>query len=206
MRRLDLADRIATGLVTLLPLLALAAAAWRGWDRLLRPNDVIVFLLCYIPTGLGITVGYHRLFTHRSFAARRWVRVTLAILGSMAVEGPVIEWVANHRKHHAHSDVEGVPHSPHVGHGAGLRGKLRGLWHAHLGWLFRSGSAANRRRYAPDLLADPAVAFVDRTFLLWVALGLAIPFGLGYALSGTIDGALTALPWAASSACSCCTT
>ncbi len=193
-RRLDFADRLATGIVTLLPLLALGLAAGLAWNSLLHSYDVIVFVLCYIPTGLGITVGYHRLFTHRSFAARPGVRVTLAILGSMAVEGPVIEWVANHRKHHAHSDAEGDPHSPHVGHGGGLLGNLGGLWHAHLGWLFRS-SSASRRRYAPDLLADPAIAFVDRTFLLWVALGMAIPFGLGYALSGTISGALTGLLW-----------
>jgi stearoyl-CoA desaturase (Delta-9 desaturase) len=122
------------------------------------------------------------------------VRGVLAALGSAAVEGPVIEWVANHRKHHAYSDREGDPHSPHVGHGDGWRAAFRGLFHAHVGWLFRS-EFANEERYARDLLADPVVRFVDRTFVLWTLVGLALPFGLGVALSGTLSGGLTALLW-----------
>jgi stearoyl-CoA desaturase (delta-9 desaturase) len=122
------------------------------------------------------------------------VRAIFTVFGAMAVEGPPIEWVANHRKHHAYSDIEGDPHSPHVGHGDGFSGALRGLWHAHLGWVFRD-EFANEVRYAPDLLGDPVVRFIDRSFVFWVLLGLAIPFGLGYALTGTIDGALTALLW-----------
>jgi stearoyl-CoA desaturase (delta-9 desaturase) len=191
----DRADRVATALVTLLPLIALAIVAPLAWGGLLHWYDVVVFVLCYIPTGLGITIGFHRLLTHRAFSTSPAIRGIFTILGCMAIEGPPIEWVANHRKHHTYSDEAGDPHSPHVNFAGGLVGSLRGLWHAHLGWVF-GGGMANEARYAPDLLADPVVRFVDRTFALWVLAGLAIPFGLGWAISGgTIDGALTGLLW-----------
>ena len=151
--------------------------------------------ITYALTGLGITVGFHRLFTHRSFKTTRAVRALLAVLGSMAVEGPVIEWVATHRKHHRFSDRPGDPHSPHVGHAPGWRGALRGLGHAHVGWMFRGKDMANPARYAKDLLADRDLRFISRTFPLWVAAGLALPFGLGVALTGTIAGGLTGLLW-----------
>jgi stearoyl-CoA desaturase (delta-9 desaturase) len=191
----DRADRVATAFVTLLPLVALAIVAPLAWGGLLHWYDLVVFTLCYIPTGLGITIGFHRLLTHRAFNTTPAIRAIFTILGCMAIEGPPIEWVANHRKHHTYSDEAGDPHSPHVNFAGGLVGSLRGLWHAHLGWVF-GGGMANEARYAPDLLADPVVRFVDRTFALWVLVGLAIPFGLGWAISGgTIDGALTGLLW-----------
>jgi stearoyl-CoA desaturase (delta-9 desaturase) len=191
----DRADRIATAIVTLLPVLALALVIPLAWGSVLHPYDVVVFVLCYVPTGLGITIGFHRLLTHRAFETTPAIRGLFTILGCMAIEGPPIEWVANHRKHHTYSDEEGDPHSPHVNFAGGLIGSLRGLWHAHLGWVF-GGGMANEARYAPDLLADPVVRFVDRTFAVWVLAGLAIPFGLGWALSGgTLDGALTGLLW-----------
>ena len=149
----------------------------------------------YVLTGLGVTVGFHRLLTHRSFKAGRCVRGTLAILGSAAIEGPAISWVADHRKHHKFSDVPGDPHSPHVDHGVGWMGALRGLLHAHVGWLFRHDQRGARARYAPDLLADPTVRFVDRTFVLWVVAGLALAFGLGVAIGGTLRSGLTGLLW-----------
>ncbi|HEY8501927.1 MAG TPA: acyl-CoA desaturase, partial [Solirubrobacterales bacterium] len=124
-------DRIITGLVTLVPFLALGFAAWQVWGSALHWSDVFLFVGMYLFTGLGITVGFHRHFTHRSFKAHRAVRATLAALGSAAIEGPIISWVADHRKHHAFSDEDGDPHSPHVGHGSGVRGILRGLLHAH---------------------------------------------------------------------------
>jgi stearoyl-CoA desaturase (Delta-9 desaturase) len=192
--RFDLAERVANAVVLGAPALLLAVAVRLSWQRQLHWQDLLVLTLCYIPTGLGITVGFHRLFTHRAFKAGAATRAVLAALGSAAVEGPVIEWVANHRKHHAFSDQDGDPHSPHVGHGDGWLGALRGLMHAHVGWLFRS-DFANEERYARDLLADPAVRFVDRTFVLWVFVGLAVPFGLGYALTGRLSGALTGLLW-----------
>ena len=114
----------------------------------------------------------------------------------MAIEGPVISWVADHRKHHAYSDRLGDPHSPHVDHGGGWRGALRGLAHAHVGWLFDHQQRGARERFAPDLIADPVVSFVDRTFIFWSLLGLAIPFGLGWLIGGTSPAALEALLWA----------
>jgi len=123
------------------------------------------------------------------------VRALLAVLGSMAVEGPVIDWVATHRKHHRFSDHPGDPHSPHVDQAPGWRGTLRGLGHAHIGWIFRGKDRANPARYAKDLLADRDLRFISRTFPLWALAGLALPFGLGFALTGTITGALGGLLW-----------
>jgi stearoyl-CoA desaturase (Delta-9 desaturase) len=188
-------DRVANVLATGVPLLALGFAAWRAWGGALRWHDVIVLAITYTLTGFGVTVGFHRLLTHRSFKTTPAMRALLAALGSAAVEGPVIEWVANHRKHHRFSDQRGDPHSPHVQHGHGWRGALAGLYHAHVGWIFRGEGLAGRERYAKDLLADPVVAFVDRTFVLWVLLGLVFPFCLGMALTGTLAGALTGLLW-----------
>jgi stearoyl-CoA desaturase (Delta-9 desaturase) len=188
-------DRLVTGLATVVPFLALGLVAWQAWGSALRLSDLLVFAIVYVATGLGVTVGFHRHFTHRSFKTTRPVRVLLAVLGSAAVEGPVISWVADHRKHHRFSDVEGDPHSPHVGHGGGLRGTLAGLAHAHVGWLFVHTHRGRKTRYARDLLADPLVRFVDRTFVLWVALGLAVPFGLGVAIGGSVAAGLTGLLW-----------
>ena len=188
-------DRIVTGIVTVVPFLLLGVAAWQAWESLLGWHDVVVFGVMYVLTGLGITVGFHRHFTHRAFATSKPVRATLAILGTAAIEGPITAWVADHRKHHAFSDQLGDPHSPHVDHGHGLRGALRGLAHAHVGWLFEHTQRANKQRYAPDLVGDPTIAFIDRTMLWWIALGLAAPFGLGYALGGTLTAGLTGLLW-----------
>jgi len=188
-------DRFLTGTITVVPILALAVVAWQLWNSLLGWSDLIVFAIMYMVTGFGITVGFHRLFTHRSFKTGKTVRATLAILGSAAIEGPVISWVADHRKHHAFSDQPGDPHSPHVDHGHGLKGALRGLWHAHVGWLFIHTERGLKTRYAPDLMADPVVSFVSRTFVLWVVAGLVAPFLLGWAIGGTITAALTGLLW-----------
>src|SRR3954452_21351199 len=171
-------DRIITGTVTVVPFLALGIVAWQVWAEFLHWSDVAVFALLYALSGLGVTVGFHRLFTHRSFATTRWMRGILAALGSIAIEGPVISWVADHRKHHAFADQPGDPHSPHVDHGVGWRGALRGLLHAHMGWLFLHSQRGTHRRYAPDLLADPIVRTVDRTFVLWVLAGFGAAFGL----------------------------
>jgi stearoyl-CoA desaturase (Delta-9 desaturase) len=188
-------DRLITALVTALPILALGFVAWQLWDEALRWSDVIVFLVLYLGFGLGVTVGFHRLLTHRSFETTRWMRFLFGVLGSAAIEGPAIAWVADHRKHHAFSDREGDPHSPHVGHGVGLRGALCGLAHAHVGWLFIHTQRGAKRRYAPDLLADPIVCLVDRTFVVWAALGLAVAFGLGVAIGHSLTAGVTGLLW-----------
>ena len=191
----DMIGRTANLVVTVLPVVLVALAAWRAWGGALRWPDLVVLTLTYLLTGLGITVGFHRLFTHRSFKTTAPMRALLAVLGSAAVEGPVIEWVANHRKHHRFSDQPGDPHSPHVDRASGWRGALTGLFHAHVGWLFNDEPMADQERYAKDMLADPIVRFVDRTFLLWVIAGLAFPFCLGVALTGSLAGGLTGLLW-----------
>jgi stearoyl-CoA desaturase (delta-9 desaturase) len=188
-------DRTLTGLITVLPIFAIGFAAYHAWEGILQPSDLVVFGIMYVLTGLGITVGFHRLFTHRSFKTGRVVRGVLAVLGSAAIEGPVISWVADHRKHHAFADVPGDPHSPHVDHGVGVRGILRGLLHAHVGWLFVHDQRGSRERYAPDLLADPVVRFVDRWFFVWAIGGLGVAFGLGVAIGHSLEAGLTALLW-----------
>ena len=189
-------DRVASGTVTAVPPLMLAVGMWFGWTgSLLDGRDILVLVVSYVMIGTGVTVGFHRLLTHRSFKTTPLLRGILAALGSAAAEGPVIDWVATHRKHHHYSDLEGDPHSPHVGHGSGWDGALRGLVHAHIGWVFTDMEVADERRYAKDLLADPIIRFVDRTFLVWVIAGVAFAFGLGVALTGTVVGGLTALLW-----------
>jgi stearoyl-CoA desaturase (delta-9 desaturase) len=188
-------ERIVRALVTGLPFAALGVAGWLAWGGALHWQDVLVLVVTYLLSGIGITVGYHRLFTHRSFKTTRAVRAVLAVLGAMAIEGSVIEWVSTHRKHHAFSDQPGDPHSPHVDQAPGWRGALHGLVHAHVGWMFRGKDMANPRRYAKDLLADRDLRFISKTFPLWVIVGLAIPFALGVALSGSIIGGLTGLLW-----------
>jgi stearoyl-CoA desaturase (delta-9 desaturase) len=188
-------DRIITGVVTGAPVIALGIVCWQAWADFLRWSDVIVFLIMYAATGLGVTVGFHRYFTHRSFKTSKPMRAIFAILGSAAIEGPVISWVADHRKHHVFSDQEGDPHSPHVGHGDGWRGALNGLFHAHMGWLFVHTERGARNRYARDLVADPIVSFIDRTFIFWAVGGLGLAFSLGWAIGGTFYAALTGLLW-----------
>jgi stearoyl-CoA desaturase (delta-9 desaturase) len=188
-------DRIATGTVTVIPFLALGAIGWQAWADLLGWSDIAVFAILYVLTGLGITVGFHRHLTHRAFATSRAVRGVLTALGSAAIEGPVISWVADHRKHHAFADREGDPHSPHVGHRSGWRGAFSGLLHAHVGWLFIHTQRGARDRYAPDLVRDPVVRFIDRTFVVWVLAGFGAAFGLGVAIGGTVVAGLTGLLW-----------
>ena len=188
-------DRFLTGTITVLPFIGLLLVGWQLWDDALNWSDIIVFAIVYPICGLGITVGFHRLLTHRAFKTKPWLRFTFAAMGSMAIEGPVISWVADHRKHHAFADQPGDPHSPHVDHGHGLKGALRGLFHAHVGWLFIHTDRANKERYAPDLMNDPVVRYVDRTFLLWVFVGLLLPFLLGWAIGGTLLAGLTGLLW-----------
>jgi stearoyl-CoA desaturase (delta-9 desaturase) len=188
-------DRAVTGTVTVLPVLGLLVVAWQVWGDALGWSDLVVFGFMYVITGLGVTVGFHRLFTHRSFKTTKALRFVFAAAGSAAIEGPVISWVADHRKHHAFSDQPGDPHSPHVDHGHGVRGALRGLLHAHVGWLFLHTHRGRKTRYAPDLLKDPVVKWVNDTFVLWVAAGLVLPFILGVLIGGTWMAGLTGMLW-----------
>jgi stearoyl-CoA desaturase (delta-9 desaturase) len=175
------------GLITAVVLLW--GSDWLDW------TDVVITAGMYVVTTLGVTLGWHRLLTHRSFQTHRTTEHVLAIAGSMAVQGPVMTWVADHRKHHAHTDKDGDPHSPHTHGGTGWRAALRGLYYAHVGWLFDRAGMADPARYAKDLYEDPVMRRIDRLFPVWVLLGIAIPFGLGFAIDGTLGGALTAALW-----------
>lgn len=191
----ELVDRAAHAFVIGVPLAAVGLAGWLTWGGTLHWQDLLVLAVTYWLTGIGVTVGYHRLFTHRSFETTRTLRAVFAVLGSMAVEGSLLDWVSTHRQHHRFSDRPGDPHSPHVERRPGLRGALRALGHAHLGWMFHGGDMANPYRYAKDLLADRDLRFISRAFPIWVLAGLALPFGLGVALTGSLLGGLTALLW-----------
>jgi stearoyl-CoA desaturase (Delta-9 desaturase) len=178
-----------------LPFLATVLAILLLWNRLVRPADLAIAAVMYAITAVGITVGFHRLLTHRSFQTSKTTEYAFAVLGSMAVQGPAISWVADHRKHHAHTDEEGDPHSPHVGHDGGVRGMLAGLWHAHTGWLMSTQGRADWKRYAPDLYEDGGMRAISRHFVLLVLVSLALPALAGYAVSGTLAGAATGLLW-----------
>ncbi|HEX2240231.1 MAG TPA: acyl-CoA desaturase [Actinomycetota bacterium] len=180
--------------VTILPFLGLIAAIWTLWGNGLSAVDGLLFASMYVGTGLGVTVGFHRLFTHQSFQTKPWVRYALAVAGSMAIQGPVIRWVADHRRHHAFSDQPGDPHSPHLEEGPGVRGVLKGLWHAHMGWFF-SDEQTSARRWAPDMVKDPGMRLIDRLFPLWVAISFAMPAVLGLILTGSLAGATSAFIW-----------
>jgi stearoyl-CoA desaturase (delta-9 desaturase) len=179
----------------ILPFAATIAAVALLWQRLVDPTDLAIAAAMYLVTAVGITVGYHRLLTHRSFQTSKPLEYAFAVLGSMAVQGPVLSWVADHRKHHAHTDVEGDPHSPHVGHGGGVRGMLAGLWHAHAGWLMSTQGRADWKRFAPDLYEDGGMRAIGRGFVPLVLAGLALPAAAGYLASGTLAGAATGLLW-----------
>jgi stearoyl-CoA desaturase (delta-9 desaturase) len=177
------------------PFVGLIVAIVLLWNtELVGWTDLAIMAALYAVTCLGVTLGFHRLLTHRSFQTHKTTEYVLASLGSMAVQGPVMTWVADHRKHHAHTDKEGDPHSPH-GHGGGFRGAVKGLWYAHMGWLFDRAGQAEPAKYARDLYEDPGMRRIDRMFWFWVLLGIAIPFGLGYAIDGTLGGALVAALW-----------
>jgi stearoyl-CoA desaturase (delta-9 desaturase) len=190
------AHRVGNILGVFVPIAGVVVAVVLLWNTFVGPAELAVTAVLYVLTGLGVTVGFHRLFAHRSFETTTPVRAALAVFGSMSVQGPIINWVSDHRKHHVFTDEEGDPHSPHLVGGSGLRAALTGLWHAHVGWLFEGAGRGEPERYARDLLADPVIRFVDRAFVLWVAIGLGVPFALGYALSGTLAGAAVMLVWA----------
>jgi stearoyl-CoA desaturase (delta-9 desaturase) len=186
------AERYANMAGVIVPFLGLIAAIVFLWNEWVDWIDLGILAGLYIIYGLGITVGYHRLLTHRAFKTPKPVEYGFAITGSMALQGGVLDWVADHRKHHAHTDQEGDPHSPHVGHGEGLKG----LWHAHTGWLFETHGQADWKRYAKELYEDPVMKKINRLFPLWAFLSLAIPTLLGWALHGfTLEGAIRGLIW-----------
>ena len=188
------AHKITNLLAVSLPFVALITAIVLLWNNGVGPLELGLMIGLYVITCMGVTLGYHRMFTHRSFQSSPAFRTLIAVLGSMAVEGSVITWVADHRKHHAFTDAEGDPHSPHLS-GPGFWGGVKGLWHAHIGWLFENVGQSDRERFAPDMLKDRSLRIVDKTFFLWVLISFAIPFGLGWLIGGSLGSALSALLW-----------
>ncbi len=185
--------RFVTALVIVLPLLGAVAAPFLVWGWGMSWVDLSISIVFYLLTGFGITVGYHRLFTHTSFETNPVVKFIFAALGSMALQGSVLDWVAMHRKHHQHSDKMEDPHSPHT-HGKGLRGMLAGVWHAHTGWLFRE-APQNLMRYVQDLRKSKAIRVASAMFPFWVVLALVLPAVLGGLFSWSWKGVLTGFVW-----------
>jgi stearoyl-CoA desaturase (Delta-9 desaturase) len=188
-------EKLANLGAVVVPFVATLLAIALLWNSLVSLRDLVIAATMYLLTAIGITVGFHRLLTHRSFQTSKPLEYAFAVLGSMAVQGPVISWVADHRKHHAHTDAEGDPHSPHIGHAGGVRGVFAGLWHAHSGWLMSTQGRADWKRYAPDLYEDPGMRTIARRFVPLVLLSLALPALAGYLASGTVIGAVTGFLW-----------
>ena len=188
------AHRIGLLLVSIIPLAGVGIAIWQMWGTGLSGTDAAIFGGLYAFTGLGITSGFHRLFAHKGYEAAKPVRIVLAVAGSMAIEMGVIGWVATHRRHHAFSDQPGDPHSPHLQAEQGFKGILKGLWYAHMGWLFSDDRTAPER-WAPDLLKDKPVHAIDRQFPFWVAMSFALPAVLGLVITQSFTGMLTAFVW-----------
>jgi len=185
--------RIVTLLVILLPVVGLVQAVVFLWGTGFNWIYLGLMLGMYILTGLGVTIGYHRLFTHKSFDTNAALRFIFVVLGSMSVEGSLLDWAANHRAHHQHSDKEHDPHSPHT-HGAGLLNLLRGVWHAHAGWFFKP-TRPDFKRYIPDLMSDTLIRRTAKLFPLWVGVGLLLPALLGGLLTMSWLGVLLGFIW-----------
>ncbi|GAC1435237.1 MAG: acyl-CoA desaturase [Solirubrobacteraceae bacterium] len=184
------AERNVNIAAVFVPFLAAVLGAAFAWGTFLQPRDLVTFAAMYALSAFGITIGFHRLLTHRAFETHRALRYLLAILGELAVQGPVLDWVADHRKHHTFTDEDGDPHSPHTGGGV-----LAGLWHAHVGWLFEVNGQAEKRRFCPDLLEDPGMRLINRRFPLIALAGIVLPFLVGLLWSGTLTGGLEAALW-----------
>jgi stearoyl-CoA desaturase (delta-9 desaturase) len=189
-----IAAHVSVYLFVVIPFLALLAVIPIVWGWGLSWLDLGLAVVCYTVTILGVTVGFHRYFTHSAFKARRWLRVTMAVVGSMAVQGPILHWVADHRRHHAFSDREGDPHSPWL-FGESPAALARGFWHAHLGWIFER-DLTNQHRFAPDLLADRDIRIVHRLFGLFTAITMLAPAVIGGLVTWSWWGALTGFFWA----------
>jgi len=188
-------ERILVVIFSAVPFAALFIAIPLLWRRGISGLDLGLLIGFYLFTGLGVAVGLHRHFAHLSFKAGRGLRLVLALAGSMAIEGPIIGWVADHRRHHMFSDQPGDPHSPHLDEAEGWRGVVKGLWHSHMGWLLQAEKTVEER-YAPDLLRDRAISKVDDTFAVWVAVSLLLPPAIAFGITRSLVAALTAFLWA----------
>jgi stearoyl-CoA desaturase (delta-9 desaturase) len=188
-----LSEKISVFAIIVLPLLGVIAAMVLLWGTSFHPVHLVLLVAGYLLTGHGITIGYHRLFTHRAFKAGPIVTATLGILAGMAMQGNILEWVSDHRRHHRYSDGELDPHSPHA-HGPGIRGILRGFAHSHMGWLL-DAKPKDAAMYVRDLSASPLIRALDSLYWVWVLLGLVIPGAIALAVTGTWIGALQGVLW-----------
>ncbi len=188
-------SQVVTLVAVVVPPLGLLSAMGLLWGVAFHPVDLLLLLGMYLLCAVGTTIGFHRYFTHRGFDTSPALKATLGILGCMTMQGPITQWVTDHRKHHALSDVDGDPHSPHVGHGDGILGSIRGFVHAHVGWMFSNLGMEQGRVYGRDLYDDRLVRAIDRLYLLWVVLTLGIPFAVGYIVGGTLSAGLAGLVW-----------
>ena len=187
-------DRFLIGTFVVVPLLALIAAIPLAWGWGVGWHDIVIALAFYVVAGLGISMGFHRHFTHSSFKASKPLRVALGIAGSMAIEGPVLVWVADHRRNHKYSDKVGDPHSPWR-FGNDWRALTKGFLYAHVGWLF-DPARTSQEKFCPDLLADRPIRRISGLFPLWAAISLFAPALIGGLWSMSLTGALTAFFWA----------
>ena len=190
----SLAERIAVAVFVAVPLLAVLLAIPVAWGWGIGVSDLVIAAVFYAVASHGITLGFHRAFTHRSYTPNRPLKIALAVAGSLAVQGPVIRWVSDHRKHHAFSDAEGDPHSPWK-YGESFSGLTKGFFHAHVGWLFDEEQTP-AERYAPDLLKDADIVRISNQFRMWVAVTLVAPAVIGGLVTWSWHGALTAFFWA----------
>jgi stearoyl-CoA desaturase (delta-9 desaturase) len=180
---------------SILPPVGLVVATVLLWNQAVSVRDLAILAGFYALCALGVTVGFHRLLTHRAFKTKKPVRLALTTLGTMSAEGPPIIWVSHHRKHHALADHEGDPHSPHLDVEPGLRGVLKALWHAHWGWLFKQELTSDPMRYAPDLVREKEMRWISQHFLSIAAMGVLLPGLVGLAIGGTLAAFLTGALW-----------
>ena len=188
-------SQVVTLVAVVVPPLGLLAAMGLLWDVAFHWYDVGLFVSLYVLCAFGTTIGFHRYFTHRSFEAHPIVAALLGVLGCMTMQGPITQWVTDHRKHHALSDKPGDPHSPHVGHGEGALGAVKGFVHAHVGWLFSSLGMEQGRAYGKDLYDARLVRWIDRLYGVWVLLSFGIPFAIGFWIGGDWRAGVEALVW-----------
>jgi stearoyl-CoA desaturase (delta-9 desaturase) len=188
-------SQVVTLIAVIVPPLGILSAMGVLWGVAFHWVDLLLLAAFYVLCAFGTTIGFHRYFTHRGFVTWKPVEAVLAILGCMTMQGPLTQWVTDHRKHHALSDQPGDPHSPHVGHEDGAWGAVRGFVHAHVGWLFDNLGMEQGREYGKDLYENRLVRTIDRLYLVWVVVTLGLPFLIGYAVGGTVGAGLEALVW-----------
>jgi len=187
-------EKVLVGIFVAVPFLAMLAAIPLAWGWGLTWHAAVIAIAFYYISGLGISMGFHRYFTHSSFKATTGLRIALALAGSLAIEGPVLNWVADHRRHHKYSDKEGDPHSPWR-FGDDWKALAKGLAWAHTGWLF-DGNHTSQEKFCPDLLADRKIERISRLFPVWVAVSLLAPALIGGLWSWSWQGALITFFWA----------